>query len=697
MKLDKDTLVKHQFWILLGSFLLFWFIAVLWLKVAASEPIAKAQEKYASTKKSLDAEQRNPVNVNTFLPPWNEAAKDYNNHKSVIWGKAWDFQAGMYDWPTAWQSKDMTRFQTDLPRDDRADYRQKLYPGQIDNLRKYVPIWLYPVELAGGFDQIFEPVLDEKANVPWLKWQDTPTREEVWLAQEDYWVKREVFLVIWKAMADLAFMGAPEEIKEKPDGVEARYRYRNQNWEITLNLRKNKDEQLVIGGDSTIKNLDPNHRTQPLTSAKGDGILFSIAQGPTRTEFEVKGEPVGWNETRHFSMNKDGERADYDPLDGIAWEKIKERPIYVSQGFDLTNSPIRSLRKLGLAKGAQDCRTFYWRLQPNHTLAQLDALPADPNAKQGAGGGSPGGMAGKPPGGMAGGPPGGMAGKPPGGMAGGPPGGTAGGPPGGMASANLTPNNQFDRDRYLQPADLDKKLNPPSRHLPLALRLVVMQSHMHDVLLALANSRLRMQITQVEFHHAKDYLPNQEGEKKAGDSSSRVFMGGTPGMMYGGSGQMNPGGPPAPQGGPGGMPGGGGYGGGAPPGMGGPGPMGGSGMRMPGQMMNAPPPMMMPPRNGSGRGRLRPTLAPGTRASGPRPMTGDSDSKQTPQNQQDDNLVEITIYGIATLYRRPDPPKPAEQPGQPGRPGQPTPPSGQPQSGRPGGPVPAPPPPAGKR
>jgi len=35
MKLDKETFAKHQFWFLLGTYLFVWFIAILWLKVAA--------------------------------------------------------------------------------------------------------------------------------------------------------------------------------------------------------------------------------------------------------------------------------------------------------------------------------------------------------------------------------------------------------------------------------------------------------------------------------------------------------------------------------------------------------------------------------------------------------------------------------------------------------------------------------------
>ena len=35
MKLDKESLAKYQFWYLLGTYLVVWLVAVVWLKFAA--------------------------------------------------------------------------------------------------------------------------------------------------------------------------------------------------------------------------------------------------------------------------------------------------------------------------------------------------------------------------------------------------------------------------------------------------------------------------------------------------------------------------------------------------------------------------------------------------------------------------------------------------------------------------------------
>jgi hypothetical protein len=683
MKLDQETVVKHQFWFLLGGYFLVWLIAVMWMKFTYPDEINKLKDEYKKASDAVKSANASPVNIATFLPPWEKEAKDFSDHKGKIWQNAWLYQMDMYDWPEEWRQKyDMTNPQVQISSDDRTKYKDKLYLDEIDNLRASAPKWLSPIELKDGFDSVFKPMTKRD-------WEEIPTREEVWLAQEDFWVKRELLVVVWTAMALQSLM-EPVDIDEKqdptPKDVEARYRFRNKNWEITLNIRK-KDKGFVIGGDSTIKNIHPSHHPQALTSAKGKGIWFNVAQDKIRTSFEVRGEPVAWNETKQFSSE------DYpDPLGGIKWDKewLKEHPILVSQGFDQTNCPIRRINAIELAK--QDCRTFIWPLQPNHMLAQLDALPEENDPSKAAtaspvGPGGAGGSSGGPA--MPGGPGGQGSSRGPGGPGG--PGGMMGPMMGGGAApaGNRTPNNHIERDRYLQSPTIDKKSNPPSHHLPLAIQLIVEQSHIHNILLALANSRLRFQITQVEFTHAKEFTPRSEGDKDKKEGTDvqgpRVFTGGMPGMAAGGAEMMrrrmmmqmqmrgSQGGPPdgdpgmrdrmrmeamrrGSMRGPGGpMPGGAG----GPPGM----------SRMPGgpQMM-----MRQPGAGGMGPGgpaQQSFTYAPGgMRAGGPMATGAGADPKQNENDQQDDNLVELTVYGIATLYRAPDAPQTSEQSGQSGAP-----------------------------
>lgn len=669
MKLDKDTLVKHQFWFLLGTYFLIWVAGVFWLKSEATGSdgiIAKAKGEYEKKKGELQTALRDPVNVSKFVPPWEEQFATFNRHKSTIWSQAWAFQSGMYTWPPEWTKyKDMSTPQTELTNEELTAYRHEYYPAEIKNLAQNAPKWLDPIELKGGFDALFQM----------KKLEEVPTREECWLVQEDFWVKRELLAVMWRAMVNMAVMyPVPLKDDEKPTDKEivARYRYRNENWEITLNIRNN-GKGLVIGGDSTIKNVHPTGRVQSLTSANGRPIAFNLLQIQDKpARFFVQGEPLAWNEERAFSIDNDKKRTDYPILPNINWDEkyVKDHPIGMSQGFDEATSPIRRLDAVKLCQ--QDCRTYIWPLQPNQELMQLDA-PAEDAEKKGQGNAPPpgpgGGMqGGMPGGGMPGGMPGGgMAGGMPGGMKPGVGGNMPPGMPGGAeaVSTNETPNNHIPRDRYLRPPTQDKSVNPPSRHLPFAVQLIAEQTHVNDVLLALANSPMRVQITQVEFHHAKDYRPQKAG----GDSTDpnnfgRYFSGPSMNTMYGGMSGMYGGGmrPPPPNGmrppPPAGMP--------KPPGMPG---MGGSGptargpMTGMGPMMGNAPPIMQRPPPGVMGGRppgfpTAPNMRPGEVSS----TNAGKGEKASAANQTDDNLVDVTIYGIAVLYRRPDAPKSTEQP-----------------------------------
>ncbi len=646
MKLDQETVVKHQFWFLLGGYFVLWLTAVLWMKFSYPSEIEELKKKYDGAASGVKtALSSGPVNTATFLPPWDQETKEFSNHKGVIWGDAWHFQEGMYDWPAEWMRKyqGMKTPQVQLSSDDKNDYKEKLYPEQIKNLRTNMPKVLNPVELKDGFDNIFQPKKD---------WREIPTREEIWLAQEDYWVKRELLYVVWGCVAQQAAMELLEIDEKKepmPQGVEVRQRYRNKNWEITLHIRKGKNG-MVIGRDSTIKNIHPTRQPQALTSAKGQGIWFNIGQDNVHTTFEVRGEPVSWNDKKNFSEE------DYpNPLSGFKWDKdyLKEHPIFVSQGFDQTNCPIRRINAMELSK--QDCRTFIWPLQPNHLLAELDALPDDQDPAKKAAASSSASSGGDTEGTSRGMGKAAMMEQMTGSS------GRLGGPGVGGATApagNRTPNNDIERNRYLQPADQDKKFNPPSHHLPLAIQLIVEQAHMHDILLALANSRLRFQITQVEFRHEKDYVPQSDSDKKDGPDAGtpKVFAGNMPAMMGGmgrgssGMGAMS-------------RPGGGGRGSSSM--RGGP-PMGGGGMRagppMSGGSGNPMAMMMMMQQSGrgapTGGGPMQPSVnfAPGAMR-GTVPTGTGTDPNQAASNQADDNLVELTIYGIATLYREPDAPQ----------------------------------------
>src|SRR5581483_10666614 len=70
---------------------------------------------------------------------------------------------------------------------------------------------------------------------------------------------------------------------------------------------------------------------------------------------------------------------------------------------------------------------------------------------------------------------------------------------GGGAPTDGTRINKIDRQRYIY-------VTPQCKHLPIAVRLIVDQSHINDVLTAVSNSRLRIQITQVTLNHERNVV-----------------------------------------------------------------------------------------------------------------------------------------------------------------------------------------------
>lgn len=179
--------------------------------------------------------------------------------------------------------------------------------------------------------------------------------------------------------------------------------------------------------------------------------------------------------------------------------------------------------------------------------------------------------------------------------------GPGGGPGMGVGAApdgNSTTLNRINRLRYMT-------RTPECRHLPIALRVVVDQAHIHDVLAALSNSPLRTQITQVTMVSA-----------------------GAPGKTSG----PGAGGPGTGPGGPG---------------------MPGSGMG-PGSY-RPPPPPAFGGRFGRGGGREAMEDERGDDVYGA--MPGADGGKEPPKGAatvlDDAQLVELTVYAVATLYDKP--------------------------------------------
>ncbi len=416
-------------------------------------------------------------------------------------------------------------------------------------------------------------------------WQVNPSKEEIWLLQEDYWIRREMINLLRESVASIATFHKVDSKEVAPMGADGRIKMANAFWELDLVL-ENGGRQ--ISKRSRIKNVHLQQRPQPLADPRtGIQVEFAFYQNGFRRVARVKldGEVLPFGKDAPFAKDF--------PTEGIDFTK----PFDLVQVFTPGTSPIRLVEGLELPFNSH--RTATNKLVARKTIKKQGNTgggAAGAGDAAAAGGGD--GAAGDPAAGMAA-----MAS-----MMGGPKGG-----PGGAKPGDLTPYNKLDRARYVISTET-------CRHMPFAMKLTLDQSTLPTVITALSNSKLRVQVTQVQYQ----YIP-------FGASQS---IGGGPGI--GGPGMGMPGMPG--MGGPGmGMPGMG------RPGMGMPG-MGGAGMTMPGAPGGpGAPPKGMGFGGGEGSGEGGPAMggpgAPGSALA-------------------DGNLVDVALYGIAVLYERfPEDPK----------------------------------------
>ncbi len=606
-KLDKEALIKHRFWIGLGLFVAIWLVGIIVVKVSGDDTKKK---KYEDTKTAIEATKSKGVKTEAYQKPWNEFGSMFNKQKNKIWRAAWEQQANMYTWPE--MPKPVFYPSDQFGDDDRSDvvnrdkFRNQLYPEEYRELKDSKLI--YTVSYLGGFEKVFPPQVWDQ--------ERSPAREEIWLAQEDYWVRLEMLYIVRAALEGIVqFQQIKVDPKDKPAGVEDRRVFRNANFELNLLLVKaSKGLGWEISDKSTIKNISVTKRTLPLaTPGDTSGLPFILLQDGANYTMRIAGEPLAYEHEvplkRIYST---------DPVN-------LQKPFFIQQGLVWKNSPIRRIDALAL--GTHSHRTITSGLKVREDLKALDPEPKE-EAPPPAASGAPGGAAGP-----------GSAGTGAGGS------GMAGAGFGGRGSdVDATRVNKIPRARYMH-------VTPQCRHLPIAMRVVLDQAHIHDFLSAAANSRLRIQITQVTFTNvSKQIDPPVETETDKGTSGPG--RGGS-GPAGGSPGGVGPGGGKAP-----GAGGSGGSGMGPPPGMG-PGKGGGDDAdrgKMYGQSGRGYGGGRPGSKGGFGMGGGRGGLAGAGGPGGPA-GSGNADTGNKNQAKDTASLVELCVYGVASLYER-FPPKP---------------------------------------
>jgi hypothetical protein len=540
MAIDKETLIKHRFWIALGVFVVFCLIGVILILTVQGSNNAVVEKKYKDTITSVEA-IKNPKSPH-FRKPLEEKEAELKKHKNVVWEKAWAPQADLMTWPEGGNARLSERlreayFGDFIAPNDRTEYGAKLYQQYLDSL--HLPEMVKPVEFDRGWLEIINPVGEWDVN-------RTPTGEEIWLAQEDLWVKRELLSIVRETLDAVRIFHKVDPAKDaqaQPSkGAAEPLVVRNANWELSLVFEPDPKNNggMAISTKSTLKNINPWKRTLtladvPLRVGQGEGNYF---------DFSVNVDSVLANQTVNFP----------EPIP-FKFRAIPDQELRVEQILTWQTSPIKRIDRIALGYNSHRTANRAVKAKPIGPQSEDDkkdktAEAAPPSSSSMMSGSS---MMGN------------MMGR--------------GGAP---VAGGKQINKYIQRERYL---DFTEQV----RWMPVGMVLIVDQEYMQDVQVAVANSRLRIQPTQIAYHRAHGVRSSVARDGKTADVISGPVM--AEGILGGGSGGSRGGRPTTPFSGAGGR-------------------------TFPGAM------------------------------------------NPTSSSEEDPNLVELSIYGIASLYER-FPPKEA--------------------------------------
>src|SRR5271155_1363756 len=99
MSVDKETLIKHKFWIVFGVYVFLILIAALYLPTVVAEYTAEEARKIDSKKRDLDHLISAPPKNTADWNQMEERRKLLEKRKVDMWKVAWDLQKDVMTWP----------------------------------------------------------------------------------------------------------------------------------------------------------------------------------------------------------------------------------------------------------------------------------------------------------------------------------------------------------------------------------------------------------------------------------------------------------------------------------------------------------------------------------------------------------------------------------------------------------------------
>jgi hypothetical protein len=651
---NKEVLKKHHFWILTGLVPLLVLVAVILITSGVGSAIDKKRDEVDKTAKDL-AGKSSPKS-NPLLAKMEDQKKVLEDKRGGLWRENWERQIGidpetgkqdpgrnLLRWPNSpklaafnytpdyLKDPNQLRFGDPIVRstaDAKGELKKEdpVLSGVYNEFKKrevYLAEYsnanprhlvagtgmadtVAPTRFLRGWDQTLRYVTIPETGDKTGWGEVDPKSDQLWLALEDIWVQRAMLEAVRQVNKDVGrFDRIPrrdDNGNELPDDP-LRRSFQSRLWKVDLDVtQRESDRRWVVTG--RLRNL--SDRLQLLGSQVSGRpspmrLVLRLSPNAPPWEFEVEGTFVAGGATYPVPPTQ---RHVLPP--GVVPTEIMR----VEQPFDGATVPVRRIDRLVLGykdsrhasvplKGPADIET-----DGVFPLYKRQAAEAADGGGTSTGGGSMESMMG-----------GVMSqqmamGNRPGGAAGGRGGVVREG--GGTAAAVLDGN----KSRYVE-------LTPQVRRMPVAISLITDQAYIQDVLLAYANSPLRFQITQVHWQRFRGSLGTPAGTSAGG--------GGFLGM---------------------GLPGGG------PPVGGGDDDMGGVGGKIGGSATGTlGSGFDLGGGGGLGKMGFGPST-PGGPLGGPAggPLGNPLGGLSVSEAQLSSGLVELTIYGIVSIYEKYQPP-----------------------------------------
>lgn len=568
---NKDALKKHHFWILTGLAPLLVLIAVILITSGVGSAIDKKKDEIESTTKTLGTKQSPKSNHLITLMDGQKTALEAK--RGDLWKENWERQIGvdpatgkqdparnLLRWPaspklapfnyTADYLKDPNQFRFGEPIQRQVlnakgepvkdDPEKNLVYNEFKNREVYLaeysnakPAQNYagtgmadtvaPTRFANGWRGTLRYVTIPESGDK-TGWGDAQLKsDQLWLALEDIWVQRALLQAVRQVNADVGRFDRIDRRDENGNALKdnpLERRFRSRLWEVELKVNRRDDGKFVVVGK--LRNL--SDRLQ-LLGSQVDG-----RPAPLRLMLKLTPDGAPWPFEIEGAFVAGGATIDVLPTDRHVLPPTTT-PIEifsVEQPFDGATVPVRRIDRLVL--GYKDSRYAGLPLKGPDQVSPDDKDKFFPEYKRQAAAAADGGATGS--GGMEG--YGGaqgqqMAMKP--GMSGA--GGTAGG--GRVREGGGTVGTVIDgnKARYVD-------VTPQVRRMPVAICLITDQAYIQDVLLAYANSPLRFQITQVHWQRFRGNLggPAGGGGGSAGGTGPFSGMPTPPGVGGGGGGGL---------------------------------------------------------------------------------------------------------------------------------------------------------------